>query len=62
VVKPFAHEELMARVRAVLRRRGAIPHVLEVEQLLVDDEHGFAEGWSRPVRDPSWNWADNPAG
>ena len=42
LVKPFALEELMARVRAVLRRRGAIPQVLEVEQLLVDEEHGFA--------------------
>jgi DNA-binding winged helix-turn-helix (wHTH) protein len=42
LVKPFALEELMARVRAVLRRRGAIPQVLEAEQLLVDEEHGFA--------------------
>jgi two-component system, OmpR family, response regulator len=42
LIKPFALEELMARVRAVLRRRGAIPHVLEVERLLVDEEHGFA--------------------
>jgi DNA-binding response OmpR family regulator len=42
LVKPFALEELMARVRAVLRRRGAIPEVLEVERLLVDEEHGFA--------------------
>ena len=42
LVKPFALEELMARVRAVLRRRGAIPQVLEVERLLVDEEHGFA--------------------
>jgi two-component system, OmpR family, response regulator len=42
LVKPFALEELMARVRAVLRRRGAIPQVLEVEGLLVDEEHGFA--------------------
>ena len=32
----------MARVRAVLGRRGAIPQVLEVERLLVDEEHGFA--------------------
>jgi two-component system OmpR family response regulator len=47
LVKPFALEELMARVRAVLRRRGAIPQVLEVERLLVDEEHGFATrgGW-----------------
>ncbi|HEX4282927.1 MAG TPA: response regulator transcription factor [Solirubrobacteraceae bacterium] len=42
LVKPFALEELMARVRAVLRRRGAIPQVLEAGQLLVDEEHGFA--------------------
>jgi two-component system OmpR family response regulator len=42
LVKPSALEELMARVRAVLRRRGAIPQVLEVERLLVDEEHGFA--------------------
>ncbi|MBV9603796.1 MAG: response regulator transcription factor [Solirubrobacterales bacterium] len=42
LIKPFALEELMARVRAVLRRRGAIPQVLEVERLLVDEEHGLA--------------------
>jgi DNA-binding response OmpR family regulator len=42
LIKPFALEELMARARAVLRRRGAIPQVLEVERLLVDEEHGFA--------------------
>ena len=42
LVKPFALEELMARVRAVLRRRGAIPQVLEVERVIVDEEHGFA--------------------
>jgi DNA-binding response OmpR family regulator len=42
LVKPFALEELMARVRAVLRRRGAIPQVLEVERLLVNEEHAFA--------------------
>jgi two-component system OmpR family response regulator len=42
LVKPFALEELVARVRAVLRRRGAIPQVLEVEELLVDEEHGVA--------------------
>jgi DNA-binding response OmpR family regulator len=42
LVKPFALEELMARVRAVLRRRGTIPQVLEAEGLLVDEEHGLA--------------------
>jgi two-component system OmpR family response regulator len=49
LVKPFALEELMARVRAVLRRRGAIPQVLEVEQLLVDEERGFAARGGREL-------------
>jgi two-component system OmpR family response regulator len=49
LVKPFALEELMARVRAVLRRRGAIPQVLEVEQLLVDEERGFAARGGREI-------------
>jgi two-component system OmpR family response regulator len=49
LVKPFALEELMARVRAVLRRRGAIPQVLEVGRLLVDEEHGFAARNGRPL-------------
>jgi two-component system, OmpR family, response regulator len=49
LVKPFALEELMARVRAVLRRRGAIPEVLEVERLLVDEEHGFAARAGREI-------------
>lgn len=42
LVKPFALEELMARVRAVLRRHGTIPQVVEIEGLLVDEEHGLA--------------------
>jgi len=49
LVKPFALEELMARVRAVLRRRGAIPQVLEVGRLLVDEEHGFATQGGRDL-------------
>ena len=49
LIKPFALEELMARVRAVLRRRGAIPQVLEVERLLVDEEHGFAARGGREI-------------
>lgn len=49
LVKPFALEELMARVRAVLRRRGAIPQVLEVQRLLVDEEHGFASRGGREL-------------
>ena len=49
LVKPFALEELMARVRAVLRRRGAIPQVLEIGDLLVDEEHGFAKRAGRDL-------------
>ncbi|HTU28853.1 MAG TPA: response regulator transcription factor [Solirubrobacteraceae bacterium] len=49
LIKPFALEELMARVRAVLRRRGAIPQVLEVERLLIDEEHGFAARQGREL-------------
>src|ERR1700722_14862582 len=49
LVKPFALEELMARVRAVLRRRGAIPQVLELGELLVDEEHGYAARWGRDL-------------
>ncbi len=39
VVKPFALEELLARIRAVLRRSGRLSAVLEVGDLLID-EHG----------------------
>ena len=49
LVKPFALEELMARVRAVLRRRGAIPQLLEVERLLLDEDHGFAARGGRQL-------------
>jgi two-component system, OmpR family, response regulator len=49
LVKPFALEELMARVRAVLRRRGAIPQILEVERLLIDEERGFATRGGRDL-------------
>jgi DNA-binding response OmpR family regulator len=36
VVKPFAMAELVARVTAVLRRRGRIPSVVEVGDLVLD--------------------------
>ena len=38
VVKPFAVAELIARVTAVLRRRGRIPSVIEIGDLVVDPE------------------------
>jgi two-component system, OmpR family, response regulator len=49
LVKPFAIEELLARVRAVLRRRGAIPQVLEFGELLVDEQHGYAARCGRDL-------------
>jgi DNA-binding response OmpR family regulator len=42
LVKPFAIEELLARVRAVLRRTGRLGAPLDVGDVLVDEEAGFA--------------------
>ena len=36
LVKPFAMAELVARVTAVLRRRGRVPAVIEIGDLIVD--------------------------
>ncbi|MBF4160257.1 response regulator transcription factor [Nocardioides acrostichi] len=41
VPKPFATEELIARIRAVLRRLGRLPTVVEVDDLVVDEEAGL---------------------
>ncbi|MGN6409404.1 MAG: response regulator transcription factor [Curtobacterium sp.] len=38
VVKPFAMAELVARVTAVLRRRGRVPSVIEVGDLVLDPD------------------------
>ncbi|AZZ49832.1 DNA-binding response regulator [Rathayibacter rathayi] len=42
VVKPFVLAELVKRVSAVLRRRGRIPSVIEIGDLVVDPESGRA--------------------
>lgn len=42
VVKPFALEELLARIRAVLRRTGRLSAVLEAGDLLIDEDGGWA--------------------
>lgn len=42
VVKPFAMAELVARVTAVLRRRGRIPSVVEVGDLVLDPDAATA--------------------
>ena len=38
VVKPFIVEELVARVRAVLRRLGRVPSVIDLGDLVVDEQ------------------------
>lgn len=42
VVKPFATEELLARIRAVLRRLGRLSATVQVGDLLVDESAGLA--------------------
>ncbi|PRY11457.1 response regulator transcription factor [Kineococcus rhizosphaerae] len=42
VVKPFAVEELLVRLRAVLRRSGRTPQVVEVGDLVVDESAAVA--------------------
>jgi two-component system, OmpR family, response regulator len=42
VVKPFLVEELVARVRAVLRRLGRLPAVLDLGDLVIDEQSGEA--------------------
>jgi len=42
LVKPFALEELLARIRAVLRRSGRLGAALEAGDVLVDEQAGFA--------------------
>jgi two-component system, OmpR family, response regulator len=42
VVKPFELAELVSRVGAVLRRRGRLPHALQVGDLMLDVDAGVA--------------------
>ena len=43
VAKPFVTDELVARVRAVLRRSGAVSGTVQVHDLLIDEAAGVAE-------------------
>ena len=43
VAKPFVTDELVARVRAVLRRSGAVSGTVQVDDLLIDESAGVAE-------------------
>jgi DNA-binding response OmpR family regulator len=49
LVKPFALEELLARTRAVLRRLGRLPMVLEAGELLIDEDGGQATCAGQPL-------------
>jgi two-component system OmpR family response regulator len=49
LVKPFALEELLARVRAVLRRGGRHTAPLEVGDVLVDEQAGLAFRKGQPL-------------
>jgi DNA-binding response OmpR family regulator len=49
VVKPFALEELLARIRAVLRRTGRLSAVLEAGDLLISEDGGWVTRTGRPV-------------
>ena len=49
LVKPFALEELLARVRAVLRRTGRLAGPLEAGDLLVDESAAVATRAGRPL-------------
>ena len=49
LVKPFAYAELLARVRALLRRRPASPTVLRFSDLSVELETGEVRRGDRPV-------------
>jgi DNA-binding response OmpR family regulator len=42
LVKPFALEELLARIRAILRRTGRLTEPLEAGDILVDEQAGIA--------------------
>jgi DNA-binding response OmpR family regulator len=49
LVKPFALEELLARVRVVLRRTGRHTAPLEAGDLLVDEQAGVASRSGQPL-------------
>jgi two-component system, OmpR family, response regulator len=49
LVKPFALEELLARVRAVLRRTGRLGAAIEAGDVVVDEETGLATRAGAPL-------------
>jgi len=49
LVKPFALEELLARVRAVLRRAGRLGAAVEAGEVVVDEQAGLAARAGSPL-------------
>ena len=49
LVKPFALEELLARVRAVLRRTGRLGTAIEAGEIVVDEQAGLATRAGSPL-------------
>ena len=49
LVKPFALEELLARVRAVLRRTGRLGAAIEAGDVVVDEQAGLATRAGSPL-------------
>jgi DNA-binding response OmpR family regulator len=49
LVKPFALEELLARVRAVLRRTGRLGSAIQAGDVVVDEETGLAARAGSPL-------------
>jgi two-component system OmpR family response regulator len=49
LVKPFALEELLARVRAVLRRAGRLGSAVEAGDIVVDEQAGLASRGGSPL-------------
>jgi DNA-binding response OmpR family regulator len=50
LVKPFTLEELLARVRAVLRRTGRLGAAIEVGDVVVDEQAGLAARAGTPLK------------
>jgi DNA-binding response OmpR family regulator len=49
LIKPFALEELLARVRAVLRRTGRLGTAIEAGDIVVDEQAGMAARAGSPL-------------
>ena len=49
LVKPFALEELLARVRAVLRRTGRLGAAIEAGDVVIDEQAGLASRAGSPL-------------